>query len=762
MPALLQYELGVIGEKNIGRALAGIERRFIQHQARINRAIGASGGGSRSGGGLSKTGGGPDRAASQSEAYWRRAHQKSTDLRIRQQETAARKIVQSEAKAAAQTEAYWRRAHQKATDFRIREQARGARRAEAEAKRTMRERRKFAEGTFGKMGGSVASTLKGVGVMGGTALGLTGSFAVAGAVQNQQREAALASKLANQAGTPGIKGQLLKEARGVRGFTGEESLGAMSGFIEKTGDLDAARKALQPLADLSLAKDVDFAQMGEAAGQAFNVIRDTIKDPIKQMEALNDVMRSFAAQGSLGAVEIKDMVTELAGLGAATRRFEGGPVELLKTMGAMAQASVARGGSSSAAEATTAVSRFSDDIIKNTGNAFGVAGVERFTDKSKTKLRSPEDIMLDVLNKSQGDLEKVTDMFGVYAARAVGGFSPLFIEAEAENAKLSKGKRLKKGEAGKAAVRAEFSKFKDATVTDAQIKEAASSRLSDSDLQFKEAMKEFNSQIGTELLPVLTRLIPQFAKLIPYVEQAVRVFGRMMEEFAKDPIGGIAKIVAAKLALDMAISGVGSAAKRMSDGVADFASRFDGKGADGKGDGKGGQTLGGALGAAGLGMQLGLAVGTVIMTAGVVNFEKQEADISSTGAALNRVRELEAKSRTTALTDDEKAEVTRLRDEGESRVADLEKPGVTESVLAGVLGFLESFRMEGEEGAVDPKAAAAAVVNSTIDQNRETSIKSMDTMAAEMRALGVKIDNNTTALKTAPNRGDAPSKPVVK
>lgn len=788
---ILKYDISVTGEQTVARALAGIERRFVAHNARMMRASG------QRSGSLGRKGAGSEtqalaREARQVEAYWKSAHKRAADYKIRQDQraaTAAERAAQKEAaariKAAERAAAAAQRAQQRELDAnrraaealdrqrsrallqqynkRVRQEERDAKRrareAEQAAKAAQASRRRFADSAFGVVGNSVKGTLGAVGTFGGAALGLGGGFAAAGAIQSVMSESAAASKLANSGGDPGLKGQLLKEAQQVRGYTGAEVLSAMQGFSEKTGDLDAARAVVKDLGPLALATATDFGAMGEAAGQAFNVIKDTVKDPIERLKAVNDVMRTLAAQGNLGAVEIKDMVTELAGLGAATRKFEGGPAGLIKTMGAMAQASVARGGSSSPAEATSAVSRFADDIVKNTNDAFTKAGIERYADPGKnTKLRAPEEIMLDVLQKTGGDLGKVNDLFGIMAARAVGGFSPLYNEAEAANERLDKKdpRRLKKGEAGRAAVRAEFAAFRDASISDKEIKERADSRLADADLQFKEVLKEFNSRIGSELLPVLAKLIPQFAKLMPYVERAATVFGKMVEAFAEDPFEGLAKIVAAKLAFDTTVAALGSTAERLKDAMVGAADSVDGAS----------QRMGKA-GAMGLGLELGIAAATIIVSSGIINFEKSEAEAKSSGEALNIVRDFEQKAKAGTATKEDAERARVARDLIRENEASAKKSSFMEEAFSWLVGPTDAQRQLNKEltgketGPIDAADIfnpskqtwinTQSMMSSEAEQKFTNATNLMEKAARDMSEAAKKMSSNP------PNRTDKPS-----
>jgi hypothetical protein len=736
----LQYNIAITGEQAIARALASTERRFIRHNRTVARTLGGPAAGVRPG----KVG---DETAKLARAAQSLDRQRSQALfsQFRQKERLEQRSHQQALKNVEREAKARQRAGESLDRQRSRSLMAQYRQQEREAKKNQNDRRRFLEGAFGKVGSSVRGSLSAVGALGGAALGLGGGFALSSAIQQQMGESAAASKLANQAGKPELKGQLLKEAQGVKGFTGEETLGAMSGFVAKTGDLQAARGLINDLGKLALATGTDFGEMGEAAGQAFNVIKDTIPDSKEQLKAVNDVMRSLAQQGNLGAVEIKDMVTELAGLGAATRKFEGGPVQLIKTAGAMAQAAVARGGAESADEATTAVTRFSDDIIKNTGGAFDKAGINRFTDKSRTKLRGPEDLMLDILDKSGGDLTKINDMFGIYAQRAVGGFAPLYTDAE----KKQKG-------SGRAAVKAEFAKYANATVSSKDIEARANSRLDDADLRFKEVMKDFNARIGGELLPVVTELIPKFAKLLPYVDRAAELLGKMVAAFAEDPFAGVAKIVAAKLAFDVAVSGLGTAASKLTDSISGAASKIGGAG----------NGINGALGAAGLGAQLGMSVATMIVTASVVNFEKGEADIKDSGAALNRARALEEISKTQALTPEQQAQLKADQELVGKHEADAKKQSMLESILSTGLGAAAvGGSLIAGGAALAPAGLSLAkqsdkAADALVHPSRQTEINSQSGISSELEKIALSIDKNTAALAhAAPNRTDAPSVP---
>lgn len=477
------------------------------------------------------------REAEKADRYWRTQHTKAQRDRV---------------KAHEREQTILRNQTRRAEALKIREASVSAKRIEREEAKALRSRQataaRITRGAGRVVSGAVGAVGTGLRVLGGAAA-IGGTLAVGNAIRTQMNEAALASQLANQAGNPALKGQLLKESQGVKGFTGEETLGALSGFVEKTGDLEAGRKVMQSMGQLALATSADFGELGEAAGQAFNVIRDQISDPKKQIEALNDVMTTLAAQGTMGAVEIKDMASELASLGAASRKYQGGPVELLKTMGAMAQATVARGGAPTAAEASTAIVRFGEDLTKKPAQkALAGLGVNVFADKGKTILKDPAEIMADIMAKTGGDQTKLQDILNAQSIRALQGFSPLYLDAE----KKQKG-------SGKSAMMAEFARFSGASLSKEDLAARANSRLEDTDLQFKEAMKQFNAALGSQLLPVVTKLIPKFTEMVPVITDIVGKGVELAGWLAENPWKGAFAGMGILIGKELAVAGIGKA-----------------------------------------------------------------------------------------------------------------------------------------------------------------------------------------------------------
>ena len=538
--ATLQYDIA-ISEGRMKRVLRGVESELRAHERKVN-AIGRSARRASRPDGLSRGFKQIGQVAAREEV---KRHKLTLRNRDREQRRALRGIGEI-GRAARQIEA---RRHREAL-----------RNSVSERRAATRARERFGRGAASSLGRGVGR----VATLGGSALGVAGlgvGFATVNAVRNEAQIIAGASKLANQAGTPEIKGQLAKEARGVRGFTGGEVLGGLEAFVDITGDLGAARAIMGDLSTLALATGTNLEDLAAAAGNAFIPLADKIKEPKKRLEELNKVMAVVAAQGAVGAVEIKDLATEMAGLAATANRFTGDPTKNLAVMGALAQAARQRGGAGSAAEAVTSVQRFSSDVIKK-NKLLGKLGVDVFADKERTQLKGPQQIITDVLKATGGDLSKLTPIFGERSIRAVQGFSPLYSEAE----------RRKKGTGG-AAVEAEFARLLKNQLSPEEQKRRAESRLADPDLKFQEAMKEFNFALGSELLPEVTKLIPEFTKLVPAIADLAKGAIEVGKWFLSNPFVGLGAIIAGSVALDLAKAGIGSV---ISSGLSAILGRFAG------------------------------------------------------------------------------------------------------------------------------------------------------------------------------------------
>lgn len=477
-----------------------------------------------------------------------------------EKEARARAAVEAkERREADRVNRYWEQQKRAHHAHRLREIDRERRAKEAAAKRAaateVREQRKAAvatqrarERTVGNIRAGAGRVARGTaGILGsglrtiGGLAAIGGSIAAGSAISTQMSEGAMASTLANQAGTPNIKADLLREAQGIKGFTGAEALGALGGFVDLTGDLDTARKLLQELGDFALATGTSIEDAATAAGNFSNNLKG-IKDPGQRAKAVMEAMRALGGQGAAGAVEIKDLAGGGATLGAVASQLAGDPLENIKKAGVLAQAARAEGGAASAAEALTAISRFTDMVAQNADKLekLGVNVGKRDSKGNLTEIGDVRTLVADILEKTGGDLGAMNELLGIYGQKVTRGFSQAFKEE------------------GRAGVFKRFDELMETELKGGDIAARRDSRLEDPDLQFKEAMKGFNRAMGEQLIPEVTKLIPVLAELTPHLITLTKGVIQVAEFFNNNPFLGIGLVVAGAITKELAGAYIGA------------------------------------------------------------------------------------------------------------------------------------------------------------------------------------------------------------
>lgn len=521
--ALLEYDFRVVGQNNINRAFASIEQRAAQHASKMDRMFGGTG--SRRG----AAGVAGARATTRSTVTAEtQAARTVANAKIREE----KRVLSEQLKNA--------RYLQQVRNRHFQNEERAAKRLEASNARGRAR-------TLGMVGASVGGALKTAGRYAAGALAIGGGFALTGAVSQQMRETAMASDLANQANNPKLKGQLLKEAQNVKGFSGEEALGGMSKFLELHGsqNMDTARALIPDLAKLSLATGTNFEDAAEAAGNFANALSD-VKDQGERAKKVMEIMRAIAGQGNAGAIEMKNLAAGGAAMQATAAKIRGvDKVEAIKSAGVFTQ--IARRHSNSAEEALTSGGRFVDQAMVNSSAISRQLGRDIAVRNKQGGVEGVQDPSLwiaDYLEKTKGDTTNLLKMFDIRGARAVGDLAAKYNDAGG-------------GAAGKAAVNKEIEDLRKTELTNPQIETQSASRLEDADKQFTDAMKKFNAEVGSRLLPALTKLIPKIAELTPYVTAFIDKLIWAVERFGV--LGTIGGAIAAKVTADIAAASIGEA-----------------------------------------------------------------------------------------------------------------------------------------------------------------------------------------------------------
>lgn len=467
----------------------------------------------------------------------RRASKSSGDALIREVERMADKILKDEEKSQRQRT----REVEKETKARVRLEKAAAREVERELARSERgsgngpSRRRRNGGAIGigfRSGISVSRSTAVAYGLGRSALGsaLRGigvetdmSSMVEQGVANQ----ALAQKIVNSAPeyNSADVGSRQTEATSINAkvnaisnataTNSTDTMEALEAFVAKTGELSTGLDTLKDMATLSRATGTNLLDMSNAAAEVSNNLGD-VPDKGK---AIYDVMKAVAGQGKLGAVEVKDLASQMAKIASVAGFFEGDRSKNIAILGGMAQEAKLRGGAATATQATTSIQAFVNSLtkgatIKNWRKAVDEngRGLNPYTDKSETTLRSPEELVLEALKYSKGNMEKLAKLFpSSQAMRGVRGYAQIYDQAGG-------------GVAGLDAVRDEFRRLGSAAMTDADVMSAFAAQMSTT----QSKVQVFNNEMQQTAMKLETALVPAFEALAPVVVGLAGVFSDVM------------------------------------------------------------------------------------------------------------------------------------------------------------------------------------------------------------------------------------------
>jgi hypothetical protein len=382
-------------------------------------------------------------------------------------------------------------------------------------------------------------------IIGGTGVNLDIGSAVAANTSLESRAIAL-SNSGFMAGAQGPNGArqssagLVAEARSIGESTAFDPGKIMEGlqaFTGKTGDLQAGRDALADLAVLSKATGTNLEDMVDAAGDVYSALGDI---PNKGLAIVN-VMKSIAGQGKLGAVEVKDLATQMAKIGAATGKFEGGGAKNLAIFGAFAQEARQRGGASSATQAATSVQSFANTFSKTARfDAFKALGIDVMSKTETGKFRDPRDLIVDALVKTKGDPNKMNKLVAdAGAKKVVGGFQTVFQDAY----NTTKGTDDEKVAAAAKAVREEMDRLTQAAMGEGEVMESFKNAMGSTESKatlFNNKLEALTAELESQALPALEQLAPQILALVPAVTALVPPmvqFGTMLATWVGDKSG---------------------------------------------------------------------------------------------------------------------------------------------------------------------------------------------------------------------------------
>lgn len=485
--------------------------------------------------------------ATKAEARAYAAATKEIDKWAKEGSKAAQKAKQDEARAFEKAErektrvakeeeqarARAARAAQRDVEKRLAERKRAEQKTDAAYMRSASAAGPAAISAIGRIGGFAASKAAGLamGVARGAGINtdLGSMFA-----QNSELETK-AVELSNSGYMVGDKrngsrvdpGQLMREALKIGSETGTDAndvIGGLQKFVGLTGDLKTGRDTMRDLLVLSKATGTNFEHMAAAAANVSNVLPDT--DDKAAM--VQKTMEAIAGQGKLGAVEIKDLASQMAKLAAGAGAFATDPAKgrtkatVVQELGVLAQSARGKGGAASATQAVNAVQSFVNTFDKGAREkAFKKFGVT--TRDEKGQLLDSQTIIKSAITAA--------------AAGGMGGFgnamNQMFMDLNAR--KVTKGfeniyKEAGGGKAGLEAIDAEFTRLKNATMAQAEIQESFARSMKTGQSQ----AEVFNNQMRAAALQMQTALLPSIMALTPVIVEATKTFAGVVSWLTGD------------------------------------------------------------------------------------------------------------------------------------------------------------------------------------------------------------------------------------
>ena len=458
------------------------------------------------------------------------------------------------------------------------ERIKAAREVAKETAKLQKEREKGVR-SFASSATSTATGIvrRGVGVAGDIARGAGVSFDVGAGVKKRVALEEAATKLATsgymegKAGPAGIK----QDPRAVMADiqrTGEKfGIGqdliaeALDKFVGKTGELQTGRDSLESFAKTAKATGASIEDVAAAAGAISNKLGDV---PDKA-NAINKVMLAIAGQGKEGAVEIKDLASQMEKLTSQASKFQSNATlkgvagtdigANIAMLGVLAQAA-RKTEKGTAAQATQSSMAFVRDLTGQTAiKRIGASTL--FTDKTRTQLRDPQEIVKDILSKTKGDVSKLAYLLPNQNSRAVANS---FMDPYMKAYQATKGTEKEKNEAGRKAVDDAFKTLKEATLSDKSQKEALDMALATTGTKVEQFQQKLDRVVGD----MADKLIPVMLKLAGPTLGAADAMSKLAVWAANNPLLAGVGVVGAGAGKALVEKGAGAVADKAVSGIA--------------------------------------------------------------------------------------------------------------------------------------------------------------------------------------------------
>lgn len=480
--------------KSIGDAAESSARRA--QRAQVQQARGAQPGGSTSKAADKQL------AAVRKEAQaWEREEKSKT--KATEREANARANAETKAAARAQAHVKAIRDRYMAQQQRDGEKADRAaqRRAEKTAAIEQRGREKASKARWGGLGDDARGLGKGIALSAGAAtVGVLG-VATRDSMALQEK----ASRIAINARGHGeefqdptaLRKSFEATAMTTPGIKAIDVADAVAKYVSLTGDTKTALSSQGTFATAASASGAEIGDIAEAAASL------TKQFDITGIEEMRDALAALTGQGKAGAFELKDAAEQFQELAAAGAAFglDKGAVGV-KKLGGLAQ--IARSGTGSASEATTAVRAVFAAFTGKQG-ALKKQGVDVFKDG---KRRDIEDLLVDTISKTGGTdiAKKSAGLDQIFGDRGFKAIAPLLSTYNTAYAGAT-GTKDERQQVAADALRAAIQKATNTTFSWADVVTDAAQAQTTSSATVTQAWERVTAMAGEELAPAFTKLI---------------------------------------------------------------------------------------------------------------------------------------------------------------------------------------------------------------------------------------------------------------
>lgn len=495
-------------------------------------------------------------------------------------------------------------------------------------------------------------------------------------------------------------------------------------FVSKSSDIVTVKAALADLGKTAQATGSDISDFTSLAGEVNRSLRDM--PAADKPAALLSVMRLFAAQGAKGNVEVKQLGQYGGRLVASAGSFEGTLDERIGRQGALAQMAM-EGGKVTAAEATNSALAFERDMKSPEQlKRLEQAGINVWANKEKTKLKSQNTIVGDVLDYTGGDLSKLSSLMRNETSRApVQAFSALYTKAGG-------------GAAGRAAVESKFADY--GTTISAKEVEAHSKLAMDTP---EARAQKFQNSLDTIASSLAERVLPAMEKLAPKVIEVVDALAKMVGMAAENPGKAIVLAIVASIAKAQIGASIAGAMPGLLSGAGGMIGAAGAAG--------GAMGLAGKAGLVGLAGAAGAALGT-LMAPFIFDPIADRKDkgvnqsVEDEARRGNLLGKAAYESRRGGVSQETLAELETMRTELEGRIAKAADPTSTLGAMFSTDKTIAGASKEQQDAAKigDLKADLAALLAAT-RENKPPKNVTVDNMPGGPGPLAGEGTSNTGA-----------------